>query len=923
MRSLAQLVLLLPALLVAADVVSEIPDAAPPGFEEWESPIVLPSKPVAGDADWSSAVARARAFVSGLTLEEKVNLTTGVGTGGRCVGNTGDVTRLGFTGFCLQDSPLGVRFTDFVSAFPTGINTAATWDRDLIRQRGAAMGAEHRGKGVNVALGPMTNMGRVAAGGRNWEGFGADPFLSGVATSETIIGMQSQNVIACVKHFVGNEQEHFRGGSEAQQIQSSNIDDRTMHELYLWPFAEAVKVGVGSVMCSYNKINQTQACQNSKILNGLLKEELDFQGFVLSDWAAMINGVQPALAGTDMNMPGFIAYPGPSEPNPTMTNNSWWGSALIESVKNGSVPEARVDDMVTRSMAAFFKLGQDKGYPKINFDYNTQNTFVDGQRLNEHVNVQADHFKLIREIGGASTILLKNTNNALPLNAKNIKRLGIFGSDAGPNPDGPNGCQNGNGDKGCSQGTLAMGWGSGTAQFPYLVDPLSAITTFVRAQNPSVPIEGVLDDFNFGAVDNVATQSDVCLVFGNADSGEGYITVDGNAGDRTNLTLWHGADALIQRTASSCANTIVVLHIVGPVLVEPWIDHPNVTAVLHAGLPGQESGNALVDVLFGAVNPSARLPYTIAKARADYPADVLYSSGAQTPQITYEEGLEIDYRHFDANNITPRFEFGFGLSYTTFKYNGLNIRPGNGKRQAAAEPQPIVSVSTVVSASAAATATHAPTAISTASAVSTSKPAVSSAASSAPAAGNATGTAIASGTGTAIITSPPIANATSSIAGNATATATSILSSILSNITATGTATGNATTNATSTASAPGVIHSPINHSPGGPSSLYDTVTTITYAITNTGGVDGNEVSQVYLTFPSSANTPPKVLRGFDRTFIKRGQTAFISIPLRRKDVSVWDVVKQVWVVPKGVFTVHVGASSRDLRMQGTFVPQA
>jgi beta-glucosidase len=153
----------------------------------------------------------------------------------------------------------------------------------------------------------------------------------------------------------------------------------------------------------------------------------------------------------------------------------------------------------------------------------------------------------------------------------------------------------------------------------------------------------------------VASLADTCIVFVNADSGEGYITVPmipesagGNFGDRNNLTLWHGGDTLITNVASVCANTIVVQHVVGPVLVESWIDHPNVTAVLHAGLPGQESGNALVDVLFSdgsqSTNPSGRLPYTIAKQRTDYAADILYSSGMTTPQITYDEGVNIDYR---------------------------------------------------------------------------------------------------------------------------------------------------------------------------------------------------------------------------------------------------------------------------------------
>ncbi|KAJ6457698.1 glycosyl hydrolase family 3 N terminal domain-containing protein [Mycena sanguinolenta] len=308
--------LLFPALLVVhalADVTTGIPDQAPAGFEMWESPIVLPAPPVQGLGNWATAVAKAKQFVAGLTLPEKINITTGVDIHGRCVGNTGTIPRIGWEGLCLNDSPVGVRFADFASVFPSGINAAATWDVDLIKARGVAMGQEHRGKGVNAALGPMTNMGRVAAGGRNWEGFGGDPFLSGVAVAATIEGMQSVGVIATVKHFIGNEQEHFRGGSESFPIYSSNIDDRTLHEVYLWPFAEAVKAGVGAVMCSYNLINQTQACQNSKLLNGVLKEELGFQGFIVSDWAAMLNGVQPALAGLDMNMPGFVGYHRPSK----------------------------------------------------------------------------------------------------------------------------------------------------------------------------------------------------------------------------------------------------------------------------------------------------------------------------------------------------------------------------------------------------------------------------------------------------------------------------------------------------------------------------------------------------------------------------------------------------------------------------------
>ncbi|KIJ57066.1 glycoside hydrolase family 3 protein [Sphaerobolus stellatus SS14] len=551
-----------------------------------------------------------------------------------------------------------------------------TWDRNLTRQRGAGMGAEHYGKGVNYCFGAYDEYEVCCCYtcGRNRKGFGAVPFLSGVATAEMITGMQHQGVIACVKHFIGNEQEHFRGGSEAEQIQSSNIDDRTLHELYAYPFAEAVKVGDGSVMyvlaSLISLLFQMPACQNSRVFNGLLKEELDFQGFVLSDWAALINGVQPAPARTDVNMPVFIAYPGPSEPNPTITNHSWWGSALIEAVHTGSVTEAPVDDMVTRSIAAFFNLGQAKGHPSINFDYNSQNTFFDGQ------SVQGDH---IHEIGAASTVLLKNVN-ALPLNTK-IKRLDIFGSDAGPNPDGPNRCQNGNGE--CvalllisPQGTLAMGCGPALRN-----SPTSSIYSAPSRPSSIVPIEGVLDDFNFGTVDSVASKSDVCFVFANADSG--YIAVNGNGGNRNNLTLWHGGDALFQRTASQCSNTIIVMHIVRTVIVVPWVDHPNIAAVLHAGLPGQDP----------------------------------------------EEGLDIDYRNFDTY-----INFGFGLSYTKFAYNGLNIRPGHGKRQEpdVATTEPIETTGTASTAPGVASSAATSTAASAASsAASTTASAASSAAFSA------------------------------------------------------------------------------------------------------------------------------------------------------------------------------------------------
>ncbi|KAH9819204.1 family 3 glycoside hydrolase [Melampsora americana] len=646
---------------------------APSGYEEWVSPVVLPSPSQDGSQGWEDSLKRAKKFVSQMTLEEKINITTGAGIEKRCVGETGTIPRLGFNEpICLQDAPVGVRLVDLVSYFPAELNVASTFDRSLIRRRGSALGAEFAGKGIHVALGPMTNLMRSPLAGRNWEGFGADPFLSGVGSVETILGIQSEHVSACVKHFVGNEQEHYRGGSDSI-ASSSNIDDRTLRELYAWPFEESVRAGVDYLMCSYNRINQTQTCENSQLLNGLVKGELNFQGVLLSDWTAVITTERTALAGLDMNMPGFELYNAgqPSEPDPSKAISSYWGVRLIDAVRNGSVPMSRIDDMVQRVISTYYKQGQDKeSFPKLNFQSVGQGTEAEQAANNQHVNVQADHHKLIREIGAASTILLKNLDQTLPLKApKYLNSILILGSDAGDNPNGANSCE----DRHCNEGTLAGGWGSGSAIYPYLISPATAIQSYLHADHPNINIDIVLNDTNYERIEASASLAELTIVHVNADSGEGKVETEGNAGDRNDLYLWHEGDKLILTAAKMCANTVVVIHSVGPVLMEAWIDHPNVTAVVYAGLPGQESGNAEVDILWGKVNPSARLPFTIAKRREDYPADIIYESDQRIVQINYKEKLEIDYRHFDSHSIEPRFEFGFGLSYTEFSYDDLKL----------------------------------------------------------------------------------------------------------------------------------------------------------------------------------------------------------------------------------------------------------
>jgi beta-glucosidase len=304
---------------------------------------------------------------------------------------------------CLQDSPLGIRFADLVSAFSSGVNVAATWDRGLAYAQGAAMGYEHRNKGVDFQLGPVAGpLGRTPEGGRNWEGYSPDPVLTGQMFARTIEGIQSQNVMTNMKHYILNEQEHFRQMPEANgfgynisEPASSNIDDVTMHELYLWPFAEGIRAGAASVMCSYQQINGSQSCQNSYTLNYLLKGELGFQGPVISDWLATHSGVSSVLAGLDMTMPGDSdAY-----------NNgyTYFGSNLTIAVLNGTVPAWRLDDMAMRIMAGYYKVDVEAegrkdtnfhSWTKDSWDYEHWYVGKGWTEVNEHIDVRADHASL-------------------------------------------------------------------------------------------------------------------------------------------------------------------------------------------------------------------------------------------------------------------------------------------------------------------------------------------------------------------------------------------------------------------------------------------------------------------------------------------------------------------------------------------------
>ncbi|PNY29552.1 Beta-glucosidase [Tolypocladium capitatum] len=847
------------ALASTAGHASPVADSTSSVQDGYYVPAYYPAPYGGWAGDWAESYGKAKKMVDSMTLAEKTNITGGTGVF-MGAGNTGSIPRLGIPQLCLNDGHNGVRQADHVTVFPDGITAGATFDKQLLRRRGDAIGQEARGKGVNVLLGPTVGpIGRKPKGGRNWESFGADPVLQAVGARETIQGVQGQGVIATLKHFIGNEQEMYRMYNPVQYAYSSNIDDRVLHEVYMWPFAEGVRAGVGAVMTAYNAVNGSACSQHPYLINGLLKDELGFQGFVMSDWLGHMSGVDSALAGLDMDMPGDTQVP--------LLGNSYWMYELTRSALNGSVPMDRLNDMATRVLAAWYKMGQDSpGYPATNFDTNTKNmtgplypaAFPDTPTgvVNQFVPVQADHDVVARQVAQDAITMLKNAGGLLPLSTS--RALKVFGTDAQANSDGPDACA----DRNCNKGTLGQGWGSGTVDYVYLDDPIGAL----RARAKDVTFYNT-DAFPSGI--GTPTNDDVAVVFISSDAGENTYTVEGNHGDRdaSRLSAWHNGDKLVQDAAKSYSNVVVVAHTVGPLVIEPWIDLPSVKAVLIAHLPGQEAGRSLAEVLFGDVSPSGHLPYSITHAEDDMPKSVtelIDSEFLNQPQDTYSEGLYIDYRYLNKNGIKPRYAFGHGLSYTDFSYTNATIaRVTQLTRTPPARPpksgildyaQPIPQPSEAV------------------------QPAgfheywryiyswLSSSAASA-AAGDAK-------------------NKYPYPAGY-------------------------------SAAQRPGPR---AGGAEGGNPALWDVAYTLAVTVTNTGSTHAGKASvQAYLQFPSGIpyETPVLQLRDFEKTAqLAPGESARVELALTRKDVSVWDVEVQDWVVPAvdGGYMVWLGAASDDLR---------
>ena len=608
---------------------------------------------------------RADLLVQAMTLDEKITLLHGGGFGfggpggaapapsGATQSNGGAgfvqaVPRLGIPAIQMADAAYGVTRGAgrgrYSTPLPNNVSAASTWDLKQACDYGALIGQELKDQGYTMSLGGGVNITRDPHNGRNFEYLGEDPILAGKLVGQTMKCLQAKGIVGDIKHYALNDQETGRN------IGNVLLDKRSMRETDLLAFEIGIRDGdIAGVMCSYNKVNGDWACENSYLLNDVLKKSFGHKGFVLSDWGATHTTVKAVLAGLDMEQPG----------------SQYFGDALKKAVESGEVPMARLNDMAKRILRAMFAVGQ--------FDNRPQTRVPD---------VFAG-LEVAQKVAERGSVLLKN-NNALPLNAAGVKSIAVIGSHAdlgvisgggsaqvespGGNavapPPPPAGQQQG-----------GFGGRGGSTWFPS--SPLKAI----RAKVPNARVQ-YNEGTDPGAAAALAKASEIAIVFVNQPASEGR---------DLSLTLPDGQDKLVAAVAAANPRTIVVAETGGPILM-PWVDQ--VSAVLEAWFPGIRGGEAIANLLFGDVNPSGKLVFSFAKNEADLPHAAVFGPPAATspaPQggapgfgrgnaapfdIPYTEGLLVGYKWFDARDKVPMFAFGHGLSYTAYAYSGLKTVAG-------------------------------------------------------------------------------------------------------------------------------------------------------------------------------------------------------------------------------------------------------
>jgi beta-glucosidase len=535
------------------------------------------------------------------------------------------IARLGIPPQWITDAGIGVATQGGAkqkrerTALPSGMATAATWDPDLAQKAGAMIGAEARASGFNVMLAGGVNLVREPRNGRNFEYAGEDPLLAGEIVGAQIRGIESNHIISTVKHFALNDQETDRNEVNA-------LIDRAqarMSDLLAFEFA-IEQSDAGSVMCSYNKVWGDHSCESAFLLNDVLRRDWGWRGYVMSDWGATHSTAKAASAGLEQQS----GYPFDDKP--------YFGALMLEAVASGAVSEARLSEMARRIVRTMFAKGV--------VDHPVQVADIDFKA----------HAAVSREGAEQGTVLLKN--QILPLDAS-LERIAVIGGYA------EKGVLAGGGSSLVYPvgGNAVPGLNPTSWPGPIMVHPSSPLTA-IQALAPRAKVE-FASGTDHRAAAALAARSQVVLVFATQWNGESFDSP---------LALENDQDALIDAVAAANPNTVVVLETGGAVLM-PWV--AKVKAVLEAWYPGTSGGEAIANVLFGKVNPSGRLPISFPASESQLPRRSLAEKDTKGEKVAnYVEGAKVGYKWYDANQLTPLFPFGFGMSYTTFAYRDLTTR---------------------------------------------------------------------------------------------------------------------------------------------------------------------------------------------------------------------------------------------------------
>jgi beta-glucosidase len=597
---------------------------------------------------------RASMVVKEMTLDEKIQMLHGTGMEGLSplspliihsnggAGYVPGIPRLGIPAIQISDAAYGVRSSGengrYSTALPADIAGAASLDLDGAYEYGALIARELRAQGYNMTLGGGINLTREPRDGRTFEYLGEDPILAGKMVGAVMKGEQAQHVIGDIKHYALNDQE---SGRNAVNV---NIDKRAARESDLLAFEIGIKeADVAAVMCSYNRVNGDYACENSYLLTDVLKKEWKFKGFVVSDWGGTHSAAKASAAGLDHEEPGWIFYE----------------NELKNDVKSGKVSQSELDDHVHRILRSMFATGVIDDPPK--------KGVVDVER----------GFEIAQKLAEQGIVLLKNDGPLLPLDAAKIRSIAVIG------PHADVGMISGGGSAQVDPpgGNAIMPLGKGQTHWQdkiwFPTSPLKAI----RAKAPGANIQ-FDSGSNSDAAAALAKNSDVAIIFAYQWESEDM--------DLPSLGLPEHQDDLIAKVAAANPHTVVVIESGGPVTM-PWAEH--VGAIFEAWFAGSRGAEAVANLLVGDVNPSAKLPVTFPRSEADLPHPTVVkppkatvdannqgwqriAQGLPVFQVSYDEGVKVGYKWYDAENKPVLFPFGYGLSYTTYSYSNLSVTPG-------------------------------------------------------------------------------------------------------------------------------------------------------------------------------------------------------------------------------------------------------